>query len=130
MAYAGGHKTRLGVVTDSVEKTNFNTNPILNSPYEYPERHWEMDSDNLPTSKVLEYRRPSSLKSPIAVAKRKSSSLQQGNLFAETEDGIDYATNDFINAIRDKVDAWRKLPAERWGVTPETARLLKWWRTA
>ena len=116
------------MATELSEKTDFNTNPILNSPYEYPKRHWEMDADNLPTHKINDYRRPSSLKSPIAVAKRKSGALQQGNLFADTFDGIDYATNDFINAIREKVDAWRELPADRWGVTPETARLLKYWR--
>ena len=29
---------------------SFFENPILNSPYEYPRRHWKMDADNKPTS--------------------------------------------------------------------------------
>ena len=33
-----------------------------------------------------------------------------------------------INEIRRHVDAWRTLPAERCGVTPVTARLLRHWR--
>lgn len=27
--------------------------PILNSPYDYPGRHWELDTDGQPTSKIL-----------------------------------------------------------------------------
>jgi len=27
--------------------------PILNSPYEYPSRHWELDKDGQPTQKSL-----------------------------------------------------------------------------
>ena len=109
------------------EGLSFALNPILNSPYEYPSRHWEMDAHNQPTAKINEFRRPSSLKSPIATI-RKADGMAQGDLFANTEDGVDYSTNEFINSIRAKVDEWRKLPPERWGVTPETARLLKHWR--
>ncbi|OGV53277.1 MAG: hypothetical protein A2X45_16975 [Lentisphaerae bacterium GWF2_50_93] len=31
--------------------------PILNSPYDYPSRHWELDKDGQPTQKIIEYRR-------------------------------------------------------------------------
>jgi type III restriction enzyme len=31
--------------------------PILNSPYDYPQRHWELDADGQPTQEVLESRR-------------------------------------------------------------------------
>ncbi len=31
--------------------------PILNSPYEYPRRHWELDEAGQPTQKILELRR-------------------------------------------------------------------------
>ena len=108
----------------------FAVNPILNSPYEYPTRHWQMDADNHPTGEIVESRRPSSLKSPLAVAKRKGGELRQASLFGDEETGIDYSTNDFINAVREKVDEWRQLPPEKWGVTAETARLLRHWRTA
>ena len=98
----------------------FALNPILNSPYEYPKRHWEMDESNLPTQKINEFRRPSSLKSPIVANRRRNGNNIQGDLFAQNEDGVDYSTNDFINSIRAKVDEWRSLPQEKWGVTPET----------
>ncbi|MBE6395635.1 MAG: restriction endonuclease [Lentisphaerae bacterium] len=110
-----------------MSESSFSINPILNSPYEYPGRHWEMDGDNRPTEKILEFRRPSSLKSPIAVAKH-IGDCNQGDLFAIEDKGVDYATNDFINSIRAKVDEWRRLPQEKWNVTPETARLLRHWR--
>ena len=87
----------------------FAHNPILNSPYEYPARHWDMDENNQPTAKVNEFRRPSSLKSPIAVSRRHGG-MAQADLFAENEDGVDYGTNDLINSIRKEVDAWRRLP--------------------
>lgn len=32
--------------------------PILNSPYEYPARHWELDESGQPTQNVVEKRRP------------------------------------------------------------------------
>ena len=114
------------VVTKNVERT-FAHNPILDSPYEYPARHWDMDENNQPTAKVNEFRRPSSLKSPIAAARRHGG-MTQADLFAENEDGVDYGTNDLINSIRKEVDAWRRLPHERWNVTAETARLLRHWR--
>ena len=30
--------------------------PILNSPYEYPARHWELDDDGQPTNQILDSR--------------------------------------------------------------------------
>jgi type III restriction enzyme len=31
--------------------------PILNSPYEYPARHWELDDQGQPTQQIIETRR-------------------------------------------------------------------------
>ena len=31
--------------------------PILNSPYERPSKHWELDADGQPTQKIIEERR-------------------------------------------------------------------------
>ena len=113
--------------TDTNVSVNFSVNPILNSPYEYPDRHWDMDENNQPTAKINEFRRPSSLKSPIAALRRRNIATQ-GDLFSENEGGVDYGTNDLINSIRQEVNSWRRLPESRWNVTPETARLLRHWR--
>jgi hypothetical protein len=31
--------------------------PIVNSPYEYPHRHWELDESGQPTGHLIEHRR-------------------------------------------------------------------------
>ena len=36
----------------------FTEDPILNSPYEKPEQHWELNN-GIPTDRVIGYRRPS-----------------------------------------------------------------------
>ena len=31
--------------------------PVINSPYEYPSQHWELDEHGQPTQKIIENRR-------------------------------------------------------------------------
>ena len=109
---------------------SFFENPILNSPYEYPCRHWEMDADNKPTGKVVERRRESSNRTPIATPRNRGEGPQsiQGDLFNEVLNDVAYRENELINSIRAEVTAWRNSPESSWNVTAETARLLKHWR--
>src|ERR671932_696212 len=114
--------------------------PILNSPYLYPSRHWELDADGQPTNRILEQRRSADFVSPVPKPKkRKRAEAQQLGLVFEggfTEngdvpvgDGQLYNPTQFINGVRSQVDAWRQLPNPAdWKVTPETARLLQHWR--
>ena len=44
---------------------DFYEQPILNSPYEAPTSHWELDGERQPTGTVLDGRRPASFISPI-----------------------------------------------------------------
>jgi len=37
---------------------DFFERPILNSPYEYPTQHWELDATGQPTHRTKEIRRP------------------------------------------------------------------------
>jgi len=37
--------------------SGFFERPILNSPYEYPGRHWELDAEGQPTGQIIEERR-------------------------------------------------------------------------
>ncbi|MDE2229386.1 MAG: hypothetical protein KGL11_10150 [Alphaproteobacteria bacterium] len=39
----------------------FFENPILNSPYAYPGRHWELDADGQPTNRIIDSRRRANL---------------------------------------------------------------------
>jgi len=108
--------------------------PILNSPYEYPKRHWELDKEGQPTQKIVERRRWAEFITPIPrPRKRKANTKQQKIIFDEgsalstTEQ--QYDPSPIINALRREVDQWRNLsnPFD-WKVTPETARLLYHWR--
>jgi type III restriction enzyme len=44
--------------------------PILNSPYSYPGRHWELDPDGQPTNRIVETRRRSDLITPVPKPKK------------------------------------------------------------
>ena len=112
----------------------FFDHPILNSPYECPKRHWELDEDGQPTQKVTESRRSAKFITPIPKPKkRKASAAQSGFVFDEGK-GIStreqqYDPTSNINEVRRNVDAWRALPnPSQWQVSPETARLLQHWR--
>ena len=105
--------------------------PILNSPYEQPHRHWELDSEGQPTQRILEKRRPAQFITPIPRARKRG--LQRQIAFDEghglSDEGQHYA-HAFINRLRERIDEWRRNPnPSEWRVTPETARLLKHWRT-
>ena len=112
----------------------FFDHPILNSPYESPRRHWELDSDGQPTQVITENRRRAEFITPIPKPKkRKKADVQEGFVFADTE-GLStkeqqYDPTSIINEVRGYVETWRNLPnAQQWQVTPETARLLQHWR--
>jgi len=108
--------------------------PILNSPYAYPARHWELDEDGQPTSQILESRRRSELITPVPKPRKRRRKKGQRELVFDGGDGLsseeqEYNPTPIINEIRNHVDSWRKLPNPNdWQVTPETARLLQHWR--
>lgn len=104
--------------------------PILNSPYEYPSRHWELDENGQPVKEVIS-RRSASYITPVPKAKRLKTPKAQDVLNFEADVNSDdrYDPMPFINDLRKEIDAWRLLPEDKWGVTAETARLLKHWRS-
>ncbi|HZL34496.1 MAG TPA: DEAD/DEAH box helicase family protein [Tepidisphaeraceae bacterium] len=112
---------------------SFFQKPILNSPYEYPARHWELDRDGQPTQKVLDRRRRADFITPIPKPRKRKSGAQQDIVFNEgmglSSEKQQYDTAEMINLLRAKLNAWRAIPnSTDWGVTPETARLLQHWR--
>lgn len=107
----------------------FFQSPILNSPYEEPVRHWELDANGQPTSIVVPKRRTSALVSPIPKPKKvRGKSTEQAD-FLTDEQGQEYNPTEVINGIRSAVQSWRSLPESQWQVTPSTQRLLRHWRT-
>jgi len=113
---------------------SFFERPILNSPYEYPARHWELDADGQPTGEIIETRREARFITPIPRPKKQKRVKGQERLVFDEGAGVSttaqqYDPTPVINELRRHVDQWRAIPnPSSWGVTPETARLLQHWR--
>lgn len=114
----------------------FFEHPIQNSPYECPQRHWELDENGQPTQKIIKFRRRAEFITPIPKPKkRKSKSESQQTIVFDEGLGLstkeqEYDTTSVINEVRGYVERWRALTnSSEWQVTPETARLLQHWRT-
>jgi type III restriction enzyme len=112
----------------------FFDHPILNSPYQRPSRHWELDEAGQPTQFILDSRRPADFITPIPKPKKhKAKNAQKGFVFDEgkglSTERQQYDPKSIINEVRGHVESWRNLPnPSQWQVTPETARLLSHWR--
>ena len=96
-------------------------NPVINSPFAEPKRHFKFDDDGI-TDEMVESRRISSYFIPIAQPKKKGKQL---TLSDWTADRIE--ENKTVNAIRQRVKLWRegKYP----DVSRTTARLLEQWNS-
>jgi type III restriction enzyme len=112
----------------------FFDHPILNPPYEYPRRHWELDEAGQPTQEIIEQRRSAKFITPIPKPKKRKTSTAQTALVFDEGKGLStkeqqYDPTSIINKVRQAVDTWRSLPSpNQWQVTPETTRLLQHWR--
>jgi adenine-specific DNA-methyltransferase len=112
----------------------FFDHPILNSPYECPLRHWELDPSGQPTQQIIERRRRAEFITPIPKPKKRKAPVQQEEIVFDEGKGLStkqqqYDPTSIINEVRQNVDSWRALPSpSQWQVTPETARLLQHWR--
>src|SRR5213595_1536468 len=99
--------------------------PILNSPYECPSRHWELDDTGQPTQKIIDRRREARFITPIPKPRRQRGGTDQGSLVFDEGKGLSteaqqYAHTAVINGLRQQVDKWRRIPnASDWRVTPE-----------
>ena len=111
--------------------------PILNSPYDAPEWHHDLDADGQPTDNPpVQGRRKSELITPVPKPKkRKGKKAGQAEMVFADDLGLTTAEQEYnptpiINEIRSYVTAWRQLPnPQDWKVTPTTARLLQHWRS-
>ena len=105
--------------------------PILNSPYAYPARHWELDATGQPTQRIVESRRRAEFITPIPKPRKHAGAVAQSALLFD--EGLSTQAQQYhaaiINGVRAEVDKWRAIPNPAdWRVTPETARLLQHWR--
>ncbi|MFH1490806.1 MAG: DEAD/DEAH box helicase family protein [Pseudomonadota bacterium] len=98
-------------------------NPVINSPFEEPQRHFRFTEDGI-TNEILEKRRISSYFVPVAQPKKKS---QQKQLVLSSEwTGDRIKENEYINHVRNRISRWRKGGYS--GITKTTSRLLEYWQ--
>ncbi|MCL1908182.1 MAG: DEAD/DEAH box helicase family protein [Holophagaceae bacterium] len=119
----------------------FFSEPILNSPYEEPRRHWELNKEGQPTQRIIETRRvanftvaavPAPQKSKV---KPKQEGVQQDFGFFQDDVTKSISSEDrqheletIINSLRNEVTAWRNQNYQGGKITPESLRLLRHWR--
>ena len=97
-------------------------NPVINSPFSEPTRHFRFNDDGI-TNEIIAERRESACFVPIPRPRKKSRQL---SLLADTEWTQErYKVNELVNNIRYKVGLWRRSGYA--GVTPVTSRLLAYW---
>lgn len=97
-------------------------NPIINSPFMEPQRHYRFSDDGI-TDEIVDFRRASSYFIPIAKPRKRGP--QQKTFDPWTEDRV--KENDFINDIRRLVAKWRQGPNPYKGATKTSRRLLEYW---
>ncbi len=96
-------------------------NPVINSPFSEPTRHFKFTDEGI-TNEIVKERRVSSYFIPIAKSRKKGQ--QQLEFDTEwTQDRIE--ENKLVNDIRRRVEMWRK--AGHPGVTQVTRQLLDYW---
>lgn len=100
---------------------SFDINPILNTPYDMPTRHWQLDENCCPTGRIEDGRRTSIHLVPIPASKQKAA---QNQLKLEE----DVKENPIINRIRRQLSSWRSKSLDKQNVTYATQKLLSHWR--
>lgn len=96
-------------------------NPIINSPFSEPKRHFRFTDEGI-TNEIVGKRRISSYFIPIAKPKKQGKQLAFQTEW--TQDRVE--ENKFINQIRDRVAQWRT--GNYQGIEKTTARLLEHWQ--
>ena len=98
-------------------------NPVINSPFEEPQRHFKFNARGI-TEEITTGRRRSEYFMPFPKPKKQSAEAQLQAEF-ELPDRDLREANTFINSVRTHVAAWRNSGYP--DVTPTTRRLLEHW---
>ena len=88
--------------------STFFDSPILNSPYDSPSRHWELDEQGQPTQQIIESRRVVDFITPIPKPKKQKGNLKQQQIVFDEGRGLStqeqqYNNAGIINAVREQV---------------------------
>jgi type III restriction enzyme len=97
-------------------------NPVINSAFEEPSRHFRFTDEGI-SNEVVESRRKSAYFIPIAAPKKKPKQAQLPFETEWTQDRVE--ENKFINRVRERIKMWRE--GGYVGVTKTTSQLLEYW---
>jgi len=99
-------------------------NPIINSPYFEPTRHFKADERGI-SDVVLEFRRPSSFYIAMPRTRKRDRQLDMNLADGAFSEELQQ-DNEFINKVRVKIKEWRA--AGYSGITKTSRDLLYYWR--
>jgi type III restriction enzyme len=95
-------------------------NPVINSPFHEPGRHFAFSANNQPTGEIADGRRLSEFFVPVAQPKKKSPQMALD--FGATRQ----QPNEIVNEIRQAVARWRIQGYPH--TTSVTRELLEYWK--
>ena len=98
-------------------------NPVINTPFEEPMRHFRFTEDGI-TNEIVDDRRISSYFIPVPRPRKKGKQQQLPFSTEWTNDRLQ--ENEFIIQVRGRVLKWRR--GGYMGITRTTARLLEYWQ--
>ena len=95
-------------------ENRFFEKPILNSPYEYPVQHWELDAEGQPTQRIIQGRRRAEFITPIPKPRKRKGSAQQQQLVFDEGQGLSTQEQQYnptgstlhVNFTTSKRDRW------------------------
>lgn len=96
-------------------------NPVINSAFEEPQRHFTFDDEGI-TGEIEENRRPSQYFIPVPPPRKKSKQLELGISSIQEKS----QPNPLVNDIRTRIALWRRDNYR--GATPTTRKLLDYWQ--
>ena len=99
------------------------SNPVINSPFEEPQRHFLFTDEGI-TDEIVSERRVSAYFVPIARPKKKKA--EQIEMAFEEWSGDRLRENELINRIRGRVSLWRR--GGYIGISRTTRQLLDYWQ--
>jgi type III restriction enzyme len=85
--------------------------PILNSPYRYPCRHWELDAQGQPTQQIIETRRGAEFITPIPKPRKRTASAAQTSIVFDEGKGLSNGADPWTN--RFSPQAWTAVPEKQ-----------------
>ena len=101
----------------------FFDHPILNSPYEIPRRHWELDPQGQPTQRILETRRRAEFITPIPKPRKRKPAPNSFHRQARCRPAPTPARNHLIcvpSRPQPPTQTSAAAPELRWSIAPTT----------